>query len=119
MLSQLPKSLPEALSLMEKASELEPENKAVLLNLGTVYTQLGRLEDAEKALGKLNELDPDYPDLHFNRAHVYMRQGRNREAFLEAQTEIRRDPDNVHAKQLIEGLRSVVEQTEQERGSDN
>jgi len=106
--SESPATLGEAAVLMEKARSLEPKNKAVLLNLGVIFTHLGQLAKAEEALEQLKALAPEYPDLHYNRAHLYHQMGMHREAFLEAQQEARLRPDNASAQLLVEQLKRFV-----------
>jgi tetratricopeptide (TPR) repeat protein len=98
----------EAAVLMEKARRLRPENEAVLLNLGAILTHLGQLQKAEEALDRLDALSSEYPDLHYNRAQLYYRMGKRREAFLEAQKEVRLHPENPSAVLLVEQMKNIV-----------
>lgn len=106
--SESPHSMGEAAVLMEKARRLQPENEAVLLNLGAILTHLGQLAKAEETLERLNSLSPEYPDLHYNRAQLYYKLGKHREAFLEAQHEVRLHPNNPSALLLVEQMKHIV-----------
>ena len=110
ILSETPGTLRKAAQLMERASELDPENRAVWLNMGTIYAQLQENDRAVEALTHLVEIDPDYPDLHYNLAHVYLRMGKTRDAFLEAQTELRSRPEHFHAQVLMELLKKALQE---------
>jgi tetratricopeptide (TPR) repeat protein len=60
--------LDEAREQMERARLAQPENLAVLLNLGVTYGRLGRNEEAATLFGEVLETDPGHQEARFNRA---------------------------------------------------
>jgi predicted Zn-dependent protease len=50
MLFAQQKRIPEALTALENSRRLDPTNPRVLLTLGQVYAELGRIEDARQVL---------------------------------------------------------------------
>lgn len=59
------------LETLEPARQLAPRNASVLMNLGTAYRGLGRLEDAKATWEKALELDPSNLDPMLNLAILY------------------------------------------------
>jgi len=60
--------LEDAREQFERARKQEPEDPAVLVNLGVTYARLGRTEDAVPVFSKLLSLDPGNQEARFNRA---------------------------------------------------
>jgi len=72
--------LDEALELIQKALEYEPNNGAYLDSLGWAYYRLDRLEEAEKALQQAAQTVATDPVVHDHLGDVYARTGRLKEA---------------------------------------
>ncbi|MCW5982486.1 MAG: tetratricopeptide repeat protein [Bryobacteraceae bacterium] len=72
--------LEEALKLITKALETEPNNGAYLDSLGWVYYRLGRLEEAEENLKRAAQKVSRDPVVHDHLGDVYFRQGKLKEA---------------------------------------
>jgi hypothetical protein len=65
--------LPEALTELETAHRLAPDDPVILLNLGRIYVVLGRTEEAETALARATALRP-YEFMNYlyrARAHLF------------------------------------------------
>ena len=58
----------------------DPQYAEAWNNLGNVYTELERWEDAEDAIRQAVELVPTYADAHFNLAEILERLGHPDEA---------------------------------------
>ncbi len=72
--------LQEALELLKKAVDLEPNNGAYLDSLGWVYFRLNRLDDAEVYLKKALERVRKDPTIHEHLGDIYYRKGQYQEA---------------------------------------
>ncbi|RKX25876.1 MAG: hypothetical protein DRP46_11480 [Candidatus Zixiibacteriota bacterium] len=75
--------LREAAEIYEELAELKPDDADILLDLGTMYAQLGDLESAEVRMERALELDPDMPEAMNNLARMYLANGRRVERALE------------------------------------
>jgi len=62
----------EALTDLQQAHQLAPNDASVLLNLGNLYAQTGRLELAIENYGQAIGLRPDFDKAYFDRAGAYM-----------------------------------------------
>ena len=61
----------EAITLLQKAVELAPENALCRKKLGTAYLRLGKLTDARRDLEKAVQLAPDDPAAHYQLGKLY------------------------------------------------
>ena len=78
MLADKGSRLPEALSMIRKAVELEPMNGAYLDSLGWAYFKLGQYELAEDNLRRAVERDQTDPTVHDHLGDLYEKTGRIR-----------------------------------------
>lgn len=62
-----------ALDTYQRALKLAPDNPATHYRMGYVYTQSGKLEEAEKHLSQALQLDPDFAPARAARGYVYRR----------------------------------------------
>jgi tetratricopeptide (TPR) repeat protein len=69
-------NLPEALTLIKKAVELDPQNGAFLDSLGWVYFKLGQYGPAEENLRKAIDRQSTDPSLHDHLGEIYEKTGR-------------------------------------------
>jgi len=60
-----PQFLPLALSAVEKASELSPNDASIIYNLGVLEGQSGNVDKAIEALERAVAFKPDYKDAHY------------------------------------------------------
>jgi tetratricopeptide (TPR) repeat protein len=72
--------LPEALDMIQKAVNKEPNNGAYLDSLGWVYFRLNRLPEAEENMRRAVELTPHDPTMHDHYAQVLMKDSKVKEA---------------------------------------
>lgn len=79
-LEEDPETAQQATGAYLKAVELNPEAAGAYINLGTIYYNLRRLEDAEKCYRAAIAIDPHYPLALFNLGNVYDEQGKLPEA---------------------------------------
>jgi tetratricopeptide (TPR) repeat protein len=69
-----------AMEQFEKATARNPEDAAAHLNLGIVYGEAGRYDDALKEFDRVIELDPAHAAAQFNRGVALMKQRNQAEA---------------------------------------
>lgn len=72
--------LNEALDMIKKALEQEPENGAYLDSLGWVYFRLGRLDEAEEYLKRAAAKSPKDPTVNDHLGDVYLKKSNLKEA---------------------------------------
>ena len=82
-----------------------PDDPDDWLGLGTVYLRQRRLPDALHAMDRAVALDPKRADLRAARARVLVAMGQPRQARLEYQQVLRRDPANAVARDELASLR--------------
>jgi tetratricopeptide (TPR) repeat protein len=109
-------NLEEALELIQRAVELEPNNGAYLDSLGWVYYRLGRLDEAERYLRLALERVPRDPTVNDHLGDVLYRQGKIKEAIAqweislkewEAGSKAELEPDEVvKIQKKLEGAKS-------------
>ncbi|MBN2372423.1 tetratricopeptide repeat protein [bacterium] len=85
-----------------------------LVNLGMVYFQSEKYENAVFAWQKACEQKPDDFNLHYNLAVAYLKQGRYADASLELKECMRIQPNSQNAIMLQEKIRQI-ESTKQDR----
>ena len=68
--------LPEALSMIQKAVQLEPQNGSYLDSLGWVYYKLGQYGPAEENLHQAIDRQPTDASIHDHLGEVYEKTGR-------------------------------------------
>ena len=93
--------LDEALSLIRRALELEPDDSAIIDSMGWVQYRLGNLDEAVRFLRKANETHKD-GEIGAHLGEVLWVKG-EREAAVEVWREaLREDPDNEVLRRVIE-----------------
>ncbi|MES1245761.1 MAG: tetratricopeptide repeat protein, partial [Acidobacteriota bacterium] len=63
----------EALRHLQDASALDPENPSLLWNLGNLYRELRRFEEADRCYRTANAVIPDVPIFHLARSMNHLR----------------------------------------------
>ncbi|HEY0795209.1 MAG TPA: tetratricopeptide repeat protein [Acidisarcina sp.] len=76
MLADRGEKLPEALSLIQKAVQIEPQNYAYLDSLGWAYFKLGQYDKAEANLRSAMQRNSSEPTVHDHLGEVYEKTGR-------------------------------------------
>ncbi len=96
----------EALDELRRAADLKPEEPRTHNMIGVVLTQLGRLEDAERAYTQALAIAPDFVPARKNRAVNAFTQRRYEFAASEFHTLVRLTPDDF-VPHLFLGLISI------------
>jgi predicted Zn-dependent protease len=81
--------LPEALGMIQKAVDSEPNNGAYLDSLGWVYFRMGRLTEAEDNMRRAVDLTPHDPTMHDHYAEVLFKASKVREAIAQWEASLR------------------------------
>jgi tetratricopeptide (TPR) repeat protein len=107
--------LEEALEMIQKAVDQEPNNGAYLDSLGWVYYRLGKLEDAEHWLKRALATTDRDPAINDHLGDVYFKQGRLRDAISQWEIALRlwnsappseHDPEQVaEVERKLEGAK--------------
>jgi len=66
-----PETYPKAIRAYQRAIEVDPRAAGAWVNLGTLYYNLGRLDEAERCYRAVLSFDPHYTLAHFNLANVF------------------------------------------------
>jgi tetratricopeptide (TPR) repeat protein len=69
--------------LLEKAIRIEPKIELAHLDLGIIYSDAGRSDDALRELKAAEKLNPDDQNVHWRLGRFYKSMGRNEEAKVE------------------------------------
>ena len=67
----------------ESAIGLNPDFAEAHNNLGTLYSKLGRMDDALACFQRAIDINPEYAEAHRNYSHVLLLQGRFAEGWPE------------------------------------
>ncbi len=86
-----------AISHLERAVYLEPENTGYLTRLGYLYKTTGRLKDAEKAWLRAVSLGSREPEPYLNLGSLNYERGKLRSAYRYYQKALERDPNSYEA----------------------
>jgi tetratricopeptide (TPR) repeat protein len=81
--------LPEALAMIQKAVDRDPNNGAYLDSLGWVFYRLGRLPEAEDNMRRAVELTPHDPTMRDHYAEVLFKASKVREAIAQWEASLR------------------------------
>jgi tetratricopeptide (TPR) repeat protein len=81
--------LPEALAMIQKAVDRDPNNGAYLDSLGWVYFRLGKLPEAEDNMRRAVELTPHDPTMRDHYAEVLFKASKVREAIAQWEASLR------------------------------
>ncbi len=93
--------LEEARAAYQEAVRNNPNDPAVLNNLGGVLNLLGRPRDAERVLGRALSLDPGFAEARFNLGSALWAQGKREEALEAYRRTVRTDPTMVQAWEAL------------------
>ncbi|MCW5897859.1 MAG: tetratricopeptide repeat protein [Flavobacteriales bacterium] len=87
----------EALALLEKLCEMEPDELGHWSNRGFELVMLGRYQEAMPVIEKALAKDKDEPVALSNRAYVHLMLGREKEAAQDVERSLRSMPANPYA----------------------
>lgn len=96
--------LDEARIYLEELLRQDPENTALLYNLGMLYTELGEPERATEVLQHSIEVDPDDDNSHVALGYAYLRAGDIESAKEYSLRALEIDPDNSFALKNLGGI---------------
>ena len=88
---------PAALSALKKAVNAHPGYGDAYYNMGIVYQNLDRPEEAIEAYQKAAEINPNDAAARNNLGNVYLRENRLSDAIMELETAVKIDPGYVLA----------------------
>lgn len=87
----------DALRVLERLCDLDPNDLGHWSNRGYELTMLGRYDEALNALERALAYDKDEPIALSNRAYTYLKMGRNDEAWEDIERSIKNFPSNPYA----------------------
>ena len=94
-LLDLPGRVPEAMSHLNEALRLRPNNSMSHYNLGLAYEKLpDRMPEAIAEYEAAIRIKPDFTEAHDNLGKIYMAAGRTQEAVAEFRSALRSSPDD-------------------------
>ena len=93
----LKKEYKEAIELLKKAIELNPEFSEAYYNLGISYERLGKHKDAIKMLKKTIELSPDDPNAYYALGYAYYQKKKYKKAIDAFEHTVSLQPENAFA----------------------
>jgi tetratricopeptide (TPR) repeat protein len=85
-------------TLWQATLRLNPNSWLAQYNLGLVFTQQGRMDEAISQYQKALQIKPDYADAHNNLGNVLLQMGRVDEAILHFQKALEIKPDFAEAR---------------------
>lgn len=85
----------------EKATQLDTNSVTSLNLLANAYIQLGRLDNAEKALDAALDRNSDHAETRVNKAHLHLLRGENSLAEVEAKAAIEARPELPEAHFML------------------
>ncbi len=100
-------------TFLKKTIETCPDSAKFHNNLGYMYEQAGRLDEAERELRIALKLDPEDESAHHNLGSVCDKKGRLEEAIQEYRTALKRDPKMVgthHNLGLVYGKQGKIDE---------
>ena len=92
-----------------EARRLEPDNPAVIANIGLLQATRGDLPAAIQSLNAALAADPDLHEARFNLALVFARAGRRAEAAAAARELLTRLPANAPQRPEVDRLLRAVQ----------
>ncbi|MGA2242340.1 MAG: tetratricopeptide repeat protein [Verrucomicrobiota bacterium] len=99
----------EALTCLQKAAELDPDDASVQFNIGNALFKRGRVDEAIIHLQKTVELQPDNAAAHNNLGFVLAEKGQLDEATRQFHEALRLKPDLAGASNNLAGAISLKE----------
>lgn len=92
-----------AIEYLKKASDLQPDNDDVLVNLGNAYFDAGKYDDAEKAYSKVITKNPDNVDVRtdYGLTFVFRDKPDYDRAITEFKRVLEKEPNHIQALQNL------------------
>lgn len=83
---------------------IDPHHPMALLNLAAAYDATGKLTESIETLERLTLARPKFPDVHYNLAIAYMKKEEDAKAEELLHEELRVNPGNEKARDLLNKL---------------
>lgn len=115
---EMQENLDEALNMIERAVELEPNSGFITDSLGWVLYRLGRYEEAVTPMERAVELEPLDPIINDHLGDVYWAVGRIREAEFQWARALSLDPEPGDAERMRRKLEVGLDEVLIEEGAD-
>jgi tetratricopeptide (TPR) repeat protein len=107
----LSKRYDEAVSHLRYVLAFEPQNAVALLNIAACYDALGQPDDAIASLEQLVRERPTWRDAHYNLGVAFYKQKRYDEATQALRAELRLNPQNQNARDLLDKINLLPSRT--------
>ena len=102
------KNTDQALEMIKKSLELDPENGATVDSLGWAYYQLGRYDEAIEQLERAVVIEKNEPVITDHLGDAYWRVGRKREAIYQWQRVLDLHADNPRVRDEVKAIRKKL-----------
>lgn len=106
--SEMGINLEEALSLVERAIGMQPENSAYLDTIGWIHFKLGNYQDAVSFLKKAADLDPDSAETQYHLSQAYLKLGGTDESVKHLRNSMKLDGDSTTDKSNQTNLSQMI-----------
>jgi tetratricopeptide (TPR) repeat protein len=103
----------DIIAVYEHAVSLDPKSTGALVNLGTVYFNLHRYEQAEACYLRAIEADARYALAHFNLGNLYDEQGKRQQALDQYLLALKANPQYADAHYNLALLYQTIGETMQ------
>jgi pentatricopeptide repeat protein len=111
MYAERGQNLPEAVELIQKALELDPENGYFIDSLGWAYYQQGKYAEALRELQRAAERAKDDPEIFDHLADAYVKNGKVEEAIAAWEKAVSVDKDN----RLGDGVKKKLQEAREKQ----
>ena len=101
----------DIIAVYEHAVALDPTSTGALVNLGTVYFNLRRYDQAEAHYVRAIEADPGYALAHFNLGNLYDEQGKRSQALEQYSLALKTNPQYADAHYNLALLYQTIGET--------
>ena len=102
------KNTSDALDMIKKSLELDPDNGATVDSLGWAYYQLGRYDDAIVQLERATDMEKNEPVVIDHLGDAYWRAGRKREAIYQWQRVLDLHENNPRVRDEVKAIRKKL-----------
>jgi len=118
MYAERGQNLTEAVQLIKRALDLDPENGYFIDSLGWAYYQQGRYADALEELQRAVSLAKEDPVILDHLADAYIKTGRTDDAITVWERALKGDVDNGVAGTIKKKLNDARDKARRSKGSD-
>ena len=114
---ELNENLDEALKLIERAVEVQPDSGAITDSLAWAYFRMGRYEDAVEPMERAATMEPVDPVVTDHLGDVYWAVGRKLEAQFQWRRALSYDPEEKDAARIRRKLEVGLDKVLAEEGA--